>query len=195
MSCSTKAAVEIQAEQAGHAADRNAEMDDEAAVAEEAAIGPHDRQRRHRLRRALPQRLRQQQPDHAGRHAPKQNSATKFDRQPNSGLQHAADQRRDQRRQRHDRRHARQLARRRGRRRYMSRTTARASTIAPDAPTAWTEARRDQRLDRGRQRAGKRRQEIDAERGEQHRLAAMAVGQRAVEHLRRWRSRTDRTRS
>ena len=42
--------------------------------------------------------------------APKQNSATKFERQPNSGLQHAADQRRDQRRERHDRGHARQLA-------------------------------------------------------------------------------------
>ena len=186
MSCSTKAAVEIQENSPGNAAGRDAEMGDEAAV----APGSGDRsaaieQQRHRLRRALPQRLRQQQPDHAP--APPrrtETAATKFERQPNSGLQHAAEQRRHDRRQRHDRRHARQLAGDAGALVHVAHHGARQHHRARPAERL-QEARRDQQLDRGRERAGKRRQRRRSPSADQqHRPAAMPVGQRPEEHLR-----------
>ena len=111
-------------------------------------------------------------------------SATKFERQPNAGLQHAADHRRDDRRQRHDRAHQRQFA-----------AGARAGVkIAHDRARQHDRAGAADRLQRSaraisisidvRQRTDKRRgADRSAERGQQHRLAAMPVGERAVDDL------------
>ena len=70
-------------EQTAQATRRDAEMDDETRVGEKAAIGAQRRADRHRLRRALAQRLRQQEPHHGpGRRveaetAPRNSSATR----------------------------------------------------------------------------------------------------------------------
>ena len=99
-----------------------------------------------------------------------------------AGLQHAAEQRRQHRRQRHHRADQRQFA-----------AGARAGIkIAHDgarqhdaagAAERLQRARRDQHLDRGRQRASKARRAIKRHGAEQHRLTAVPVGERTVENL------------
>ena len=115
--------------------------------------------------------------------APKQNSNTKFERQPNAVCSTPPISGADQRRQRHDRRHARKLAADAGAFVHVAHHGARQHARARAAQRLH-ETRRDQRLDGECQRAGQRRHEIDAERGEQHRPPAVAIRQRPVEHLR-----------
>ena len=67
---------------------------------------------------------------------------------------------------------------------YMSRTIGARQHARARAAQRLNEARGDQRLDGKRQRAGQRRHQIDAERGDQHRPPAVAIRQRPVEHLR-----------
>ena len=98
------------------------------------------------------------------------------------GLQHAADHRRADRRERHDGAHQRELAPRARAGIKVAHDRAREHDRARRAERL-EGARRQQRLDRGRERAGERGRAVDRERRAQHRNAAEAIRQRAVDDL------------
>ena len=170
-------------------------MDDEAPVAEEAAVGAQieaidtgSGARWRSVSGSRNQTMRQRRSAEAEQRHEIRAPAER-------GLQHAADQRRDQRRQRHDRRHARQLAADAARPRTCRARSARASTLAPEPPSAWTNARGDQRLDGRRQRAGQRRH-ADRCRARRAAPAAGRGGRTAARRTpARRQSRPDRPRS
>jgi hypothetical protein len=61
---------------------------------------------------------------------------------------------------------------------------ARATTTAVQQPMAWTKRARDQPAQARRQRAGQSGDQVQGEAADQHRPAAIAVGQRAADQLR-----------